>query len=136
MKDKLKVGIFSGKSNASMQNTEISTRPSVTETMTSAKVISNAKLRRVLLARDDVNMIHIDIDTGEDTGSIDMNTMLKSGRYDSGEYCEARRSWNTRSGESYGSIMMGYHGIFERGGVLEGKVCRHSISQSWVVSGN
>jgi len=131
MKDKSKVGIFSGKSNASMKDTEISTRPSVTESMTSAKVISNAKLRR-LLARDDVNMIHIDIDTGEDTGSIDMNTMLKSSRYDLGEYCEARRSWNTRSGESYGSIMMGYHGIFERGGVLEGKVYRHSISQSWV----
>ena len=57
--------------------------------MASAKVVSNAKLRR-LLARDDVNMIHIDIDTGEDTGSgsIDMNTMLKSSRYDSGEYCE------------------------------------------------
>ena len=74
----------------------------------------------------------IDIDTGKDTGSIGMDTMLKSSRYDTGEYCEARRSWNTRSGESYGSIMMGYHGIFERGGVLEGKVYRHSISQSWV----
>ena len=52
MKDKSKVGIFSGKSNASMKYTEISTRPSVTESMTSAKVVSNAKLRR-LLARDD-----------------------------------------------------------------------------------
>ena len=31
MKDKSKVGIFSGKSNASMKDTEISTRPSVTE---------------------------------------------------------------------------------------------------------
>ena len=87
MKDKSKVGIFSGKSNASMQNTE----PSVTESMASAKVASNAKLRR-LLARDDVNMIHIDIDTGKDTGSIGMDTMLKSSRYDSGEYCKASRS--------------------------------------------
>jgi len=125
MKDKSKVGIFSGKSNASMKDTEISTRPSVTESMTSATVVSNAKLRR-LLTQDDVNMIHTDIDTGKDTGSISMDTMLKSSRYDSGEYCKARCSWNTRSGESYGSIMMGYHGIFERGGVLEGKVYGHS----------
>ena len=43
--------------------------------MASAKVVSNAKLRR-LLTRDDVNMIHIDIDTGEDTGSIDMKRVV------------------------------------------------------------
>ena len=43
--------------------------------MASAKVVSNTKLRR-LLARDDVNMIHIDIDTGEDTGSIDMKRVV------------------------------------------------------------
>ena len=47
-----------------------------------------------------------------------MDTMLKSSRYDSGEYCKARRSGI----QGLESLMMGYHGIFERGGVLEGKV--------------
>jgi len=72
------------------------------------------------------DMYITDMDTVKDTGSIDMDTKLECYKYDPGECFKARRSGNAGLGESEGSLVIGYHGIFELGGVLEGKVCRIS----------
>ena len=72
------------------------------------------------------DMYITDMDTVKDTGSIDMDTELECYKYDPGECFKARCSGNTSSGKSEGSLVIGYHGIFELGGVLEGKVCRIS----------